>query len=113
MIVIVVVNGEACLWCKKCDAKVALLSAAGSTPQEAAELADNHESEHYPPCPRTLSEACDEIMYDKYGTEDYPRGLNAGDVLMEIRKKFGPEVFPYCTVIDVADELQELYGSSR
>jgi hypothetical protein len=57
----------------------------------------------------TLLDACREVMRDKAVTARYPRGLNAGDVLTEIRAKHA-DAFPLCTVIDVADEMRSFYG---
>lgn len=59
----------------------------------------------------TLLDAVRDVMSDKSVTSQYPKeGLNAADVLKEIRIKYGDDAFPYVSVIDVADELQAFYG---
>lgn len=57
-----------------------------------------------------LSDAVREVMQDPEMQRKYPQGLNAVDVLTEIRAR-EPGAFPLCTVIDVADELQSIYGT--
>lgn len=60
----------------------------------------------------TLLDACREVMSDSETTARYPEGLNAGDVLTEIRRKH-PDAFPLVSVIDVADEMRSFYGRPR
>lgn len=57
----------------------------------------------------TLLEAVRQVMNDKAIRAKYPAGLSSVDVLREIRIKFGADVYPYCTVIDIADELRRIY----
>lgn len=59
---------------------------------------------------RTLGEACRVVMEDTEVTARYPKGLNGGDVLMEIRTRFGANAWPLVSVLDVIDELTALYG---
>ena len=61
----------------------------------------------------SLLDACREVMRDESVTARYPRGLNAADVLTEIRRKHGNDAFPLCTVLDVADEMRAFFGPGR
>ena len=58
----------------------------------------------------TLLDACREVMADRSVTAKYSEGLNAGDVLTEIRAKH-PDAFPLVSVIDVADEMRSFFGT--
>lgn len=49
-------------------------------------------------------------MNDPEITDRYPKGLNASEVLREIRVRHGEDAFKYCTVIDVADELKAIFS---
>lgn len=60
-----------------------------------------------------LSNACGYIMEDPSMRDKYPHGMTPAEVLTEIRLKFGYDAFELCTVIDVADELTNLYGRPR
>lgn len=57
-----------------------------------------------------LTEAVAEVFNDMEVTLRYPNGLNAADVLTEIRKKRGDDAFSLCSIIDVADECRYLFG---
>ena len=50
-------------------------------------------------------------MEDRSIIAAYPDGMNATEVLREIRIRIGNNAFPMASPIDVADELRELYGS--
>ena len=58
----------------------------------------------------TLLDACREVMRDHSMGAKYPKGLNAADVLTEIRAKHGADAFPLVSVIDVADEMRSFFG---
>lgn len=58
----------------------------------------------------TLMEACREVMADPAMRSRYPEGLMARDILGEIRAKHGDDAFALCSIIDVCDEMQKLYG---
>ena len=58
----------------------------------------------------TLLDACREGMRDPSMGAKYPEGLNAADVLTEIRAKHGSDAFPLVSVIDVADEMRSFFG---
>lgn len=58
----------------------------------------------------TLNDAVREIMNDRAIDPKYTKGMTPGEVLTEIRVKHGEDAFSLCTVIDVADELQAIYG---
>lgn len=58
----------------------------------------------------TLLDACREVMSDREVTSKYLAGLDAADILTEIRNKHGRDAFALCTVIDVADEMRSFYG---
>lgn len=51
-----------------------------------------------------------EVFQDPEIHKKYPNGMNSVDILHEIRQKYGQDAFPYCTVIDVADQMRETYG---
>lgn len=57
-----------------------------------------------------LREACKEVMEDAEVRARYPKGLNSGDILGEIRKKKGDDAFPLVSILDVHDEMDALYG---
>ena len=59
----------------------------------------------------TLFEACREVMLDKSVTSKYRDvgGLQARDILAEIRIKHGADAFPLVSIIDICDEMRELY----
>lgn len=59
--------------------------------------------------PASLSEACVAVFLDRE-KDRYPDGMNAGDVLTEIRRRWGANAFALCTVIDVADEMDAAFG---
>ncbi len=61
----------------------------------------------------TLSDAIREVMRDDGTRFKYPEGMTAVDVLDEIRLKFGPDVFPLCTWLDVHDDITAMYGPGR
>lgn len=59
---------------------------------------------------RTLGDACLQVMNDPEVRVKYEDGLlTSGNILDEIRIKH-PDGFPYCTWIDVHDEMDRLYG---
>jgi hypothetical protein len=58
----------------------------------------------------TLREAVAEVMADDEVRSLYSKGLAAADVLHEIRVKHGKDAFALCSVLDVCDELEALYG---
>lgn len=49
-------------------------------------------------------------MNDKSVTSKYPNGLDASDVLTEIRAKHGDDAFALCSILDVCDEMAALFG---
>lgn len=61
----------------------------------------------------TLLDAIREVMSDPDIRVRYPEGLDSGEVLAEVRTRFGDDAFPYVTVIDVADDLRSFYGAPR
>lgn len=61
----------------------------------------------------TLLDACREVMADRDVLARYPKGVNAADVLTEIRAKHGTDAFPLVSVIDVADEMRSFFGPGR
>lgn len=56
-----------------------------------------------------LKEACVEVMNADGMDEKYPKGMSPAEILEEIHKRY-PGGFTLCSVIDVADCMQELYG---
>jgi hypothetical protein len=61
----------------------------------------------------TLLDACREVIGDPEVTARYPAGLNASDLLREIRAKHGEDAFALCSVIDVANEMNRWLGYRR
>lgn len=61
----------------------------------------------------TLMDACREVMDDSELRAKYPKGLNSADILNEIRAKHGDNAFPLCSILDVHDEMEKLYGKGR
>lgn len=58
----------------------------------------------------TLLDACREVMSDPDMRRYYPDGLDASDILKEIRARHGQDAFPLVSIIDVADEMRGFYG---
>jgi len=61
----------------------------------------------------TLLDACREVMRDPAMSARYPDGLDAADVLTEIRARHGAGAFALCSIIDVADEMRSFFGVGR
>ena len=59
--------------------------------------------------PATLADACREVLEDP---ERKPGGVTAGEVLEEIHRRH-PGAFPLVSMLDVHDELVDLYGRAR
>lgn len=57
-----------------------------------------------------LRDACQEVMADHEVMKKYPNGVSSADVLNEIRVKHGDDAFYLCTILDVHDEMEALYG---
>ncbi len=57
-----------------------------------------------------LIDACAEVMADRELQAQYPKGMDSGDILTEIRVKHGADAFALCTILDVHDEMTKLYG---
>lgn len=61
----------------------------------------------------TLLDACRDIMSDKTVLARYPEGLDAAEILTEIRAKHGSDAFCLCSVLDIANEMTFFYGKPR
>lgn len=57
----------------------------------------------------TLLDACREVMADPDTKRYYPDGLNAAEILLEIRSRHGDDAFPLVSILDVCDEMRKLY----
>jgi hypothetical protein len=57
-----------------------------------------------------LFAAAIEDVFTHRDAAKYPNGMNAGDILTEVRAKYGADAYPYCTIIDVCDEMDAMYG---
>jgi len=61
-----------------------------------------------------LRRCCKEVM-DLYAQSDsmrnlYPDGMNSAAILTEIRAIHGEDAFSLCSILDVHDEMEALYG---
>lgn len=59
-----------------------------------------------------LHDACRAVMEDRDAHARHPEGMDAKDILTEIRTK-DPEAFPLISILDVIDCMREMYGPGR
>lgn len=56
-----------------------------------------------------LRHACYNALFDNPGAKDrFPDGMTAADILGEIRRVHGKDAFPYVSILDVCDTMNEL-----
>jgi hypothetical protein len=57
--------------------------------------------------PSTLGAACVEVM------ESATEPMDASMILAAIRNRYGQHAFHLCTILDVCDEMESIYGKGR
>lgn len=59
-----------------------------------------------------LGRLCAHVVLER-DMDRFPDGITAGDVLGEIRRRFGPDVFPLISFPDVHDAMSEYMGPAK